>query len=310
MYKLSVIIPAYNVAGSIEKCISSIPDNVEIVVVDDGSSDGTEKIIEESLLNNPNIVLVKQNNSGVSAARNHGLEVASGDYIAFIDADDTVDTKKMQECMISIYNNPDIDMLVYGISFDYYRNNNCFRTLVMTPPIEGKKSIQECLDSINELFDANCLSSLCTRIIKRELISDIKLLEDMFLYEDLEFSLRVLARCSAVYFCKETVYHYRQDDNHVSNRIRQVNEMHEIIDRIDDALSELNCDKTHIVSSLSMLLQSQRINSLSYKELKEEYPDKVNRLYFKRIYISLRHSIAEYIKYHIWLMKNRNKIGV
>ena len=76
MYKLSVIIPAYNAAGSIEKCISSIPDNVEIVVVDDGSSDGTEKIVEESILTNPNIVLVKQNNSGVSAARNRGLEVA------------------------------------------------------------------------------------------------------------------------------------------------------------------------------------------------------------------------------------------
>ena len=84
---LSVIIPAYNAAASLAGCLDSVSGfGAEVVVVDDGSEDGTVDVVSGY----PGTVLVRQENRGVSAARNAGMAVASGDFLVFVDADDTV----------------------------------------------------------------------------------------------------------------------------------------------------------------------------------------------------------------------------
>lgn len=91
---ISVIIPAYNAEKYIERCIRSIQNQThretEIIVVNDGSADATEHIGRELGLHDPRIKVISQENHGVSAARNRGLDVARGDYISFVDADDTL----------------------------------------------------------------------------------------------------------------------------------------------------------------------------------------------------------------------------
>lgn len=85
--RLTVIIPAYNAAGTLACCLDSVTGSgAEVIVVDDGSRDGTAGIVQER----PDVTLVRQENRGVSSARNAGLAVASGDFIVFVDADDTV----------------------------------------------------------------------------------------------------------------------------------------------------------------------------------------------------------------------------
>ena len=90
--KVSVIIPAYNAENDIEHCIESIISqtykNTEIIIVNDGSKDNTKKILEK--LNNKyeNIIIINQKNNGVSASRNAGINMASGDYLMFVDSDD------------------------------------------------------------------------------------------------------------------------------------------------------------------------------------------------------------------------------
>ena len=85
--KISIIIPAYNAAGFIRDCLSSVGTVAETVVVDDGSTDGTGAVVARDF---PSVRLLRQENAGVSAARNAGIRQASGEYIAFVDADDTL----------------------------------------------------------------------------------------------------------------------------------------------------------------------------------------------------------------------------
>lgn len=92
---ISVIIPAYNVADKISKmfqCLNRQTENdLEIIVVDDGSIDDLDKLCKKTIINSNRINYIKQKKAGVAAARNYGLKIASGDYIAFLDADDLIE---------------------------------------------------------------------------------------------------------------------------------------------------------------------------------------------------------------------------
>lgn len=92
---VSIIVPMYNVERYISKCLSSLINqtytNIEILLIDDGSSDNSTQIVENMSYNRPYIKLIKQENSGVSKARNEGLKHANGKYIIFIDADDWIE---------------------------------------------------------------------------------------------------------------------------------------------------------------------------------------------------------------------------
>ena len=99
--KYSVIIPVYNSEKTLKRCLDSLlsqgREDAEIIIVNDGSSDRSEQLIAGYLQNNPGILYLKQTNKGVSSARNHGLEKASGQYITFVDSDDFVADTYFQE---------------------------------------------------------------------------------------------------------------------------------------------------------------------------------------------------------------------
>ncbi len=92
--RLSVIIPIYNAERTLRRCldslVSQIEDSTELILVNDGSTDGTDAICQEYCKAYNNIQYITQDNSGVSAARNHGLRVATGEFVSFVDSDDTV----------------------------------------------------------------------------------------------------------------------------------------------------------------------------------------------------------------------------
>src|SRR6478609_2540549 len=98
---VSVIVPCYNNEVTIEETITSILEqsynNIEIIIVNDGSTDNSEAVIKKILLENKNITYISQENSGPSHSRNQGVLVAKGFYIVFIDADDIIDSKFIEE---------------------------------------------------------------------------------------------------------------------------------------------------------------------------------------------------------------------
>ena len=102
---ISIIVPVYNSEKYLEKCISSILNqtykNIEIIIVDDGSKDKSVEICDNFSKNNKNIKVFHKKNEGVSIARNYGISKAKGDYILFIDSDDTI----AKEMIYSLYNN-------------------------------------------------------------------------------------------------------------------------------------------------------------------------------------------------------------
>lgn len=342
MTTLSIIIPVYNCKSFLEDCVRSVAglnadgkDNyeIELVLVDDGSTDGSAEICDglaEALgTKRLSIRVIHQANRGVSAARNAGLKAAEGEYILFVDSDDRLETGKLSPVMSALIGDSSIDMAVFGMSFDYYKGERIYRSDVFLPPAEGKKSLEECTGMLYALYDNNSLSALWNKIIKKSVIeeSGLKLHEDMFLYEDLEFSLRVLAKCRNIYFCPEAVYRYRQaqDEGNAGRRLMRVPHIPEITDKIEAALNELDGEHKRILLSLYLTLAREKI-FVSQKDGVDAicrdfaawidnhdmpgmiegreyamllYNGQSSKLIGKRRYTKLRHGVANWIKQNI-----------
>ena len=105
MKKVSVIIPTYNAENTILKCINSIVKQtykkIEIIIIDDGSTDSTLNKLNDLAKNDDRIIIKKQRNSGVSVARNNGINIASGDYILFVDSDDWLEKTMIEKMIIT-----------------------------------------------------------------------------------------------------------------------------------------------------------------------------------------------------------------
>lgn len=132
---ISIIIPVYEAKDTLERCVGSLIDEelsglYEIILVDDGSKDGSGDMCDAFAQRHPSIVRVlHQDNAGVSAARNAGINVAAGTYLAFVDADDYVTSSYLKSCLSTVLiNNSDI------ILFDYIRESIGNRRIVKPPP--------------------------------------------------------------------------------------------------------------------------------------------------------------------------------
>ena len=119
MSKISIILPTYNREKYLEKAIKSVLcqtyKNYDLIIIDDGSTDNTDKVIKR-YINNPKIIFIKQSNKGAAAARNAGIKICSGDYIAFIDSDDIWKKRKL-EYQLKIFDMlPDIGLVCSDFS--------------------------------------------------------------------------------------------------------------------------------------------------------------------------------------------------
>lgn len=107
--KISIVIPAYNTADVIERTLKSIENqtykNYEVVIINDGSNDGTKKLLDNYKKNKSNVVVYHQENQGVSAARNKGLEICTGDFVCFLDSDDSYEPTFLEEMLQYIMKN-------------------------------------------------------------------------------------------------------------------------------------------------------------------------------------------------------------
>ena len=144
MKKISFIIPVYNCAEYLAQCIKNIQevniDCYEIILVNDGSTDDSGYVCGQ-LSNTYNTVkYVCQKNQGVSVARNQGLTVAEGDFVMFLDSDDMIEPLKLSQLLQKLQKNSDIDMAIFGHSFDYYHDKRLYRRDEMQTPLIGVNS--------------------------------------------------------------------------------------------------------------------------------------------------------------------------
>lgn len=122
MVKVSVIVPAYNASGYIKKCLDTLTKQtlkeIEIIIVNDGSTDDTEKIIKEYMKNHKQIKYFYKENGGQSSARNLGLTYAAGEYISFVDSDDYIEPTMIEKLYNEI-NSKKLDVVICGINYTY-----------------------------------------------------------------------------------------------------------------------------------------------------------------------------------------------
>lgn len=208
MKKISIIVPVYKVEPYLRMCIESLVSqtyrNLEIILVDDGSPDGCPAICDEYALNDSRIKVVHQENGGLSDARNTGLEIATGEYVAFVDSDDWVE-KDMYEKLISAIERTGAD--VAASNFYYYEDN--------LNRIGMSKTNNDCvLVNREEIFHYLVGGDKCLRfevwnkLFKKEVIGDIRFKKGQ-IYEDLYFDRMVFSNCSKICRIDDCLYHYR-----------------------------------------------------------------------------------------------------
>ncbi len=201
MPKISIIIPVYNTEKHLKKCLDSLVNqtlkDVEIIVVNDGSTDKSQEIINEyEKAYSPIIKSVCQENAGQASARNHGISLASGEYIAFVDSDDYIDTTAYEKCYsYALENNLDI------VCFDFWEgteNNFSFAphcTFGLDKPIDVKYVLNE--------------TSPCNKIIRRSLLTENNLFfHEGRIYEDLELIPQLALYTKNIGFIDEPLYYY------------------------------------------------------------------------------------------------------
>ena len=223
--KLSVIVPVYNVEKYLNRCLDSIINqtyqNLEIILVDDGSKDNSGRICDEYAKKDNRIRVIHKENNGAAAARNTGIENSTGEYIAFVDSDDYIDVV-MYEKMMEINKQYDCDVVMC----DCYKERKDSKIVYTHDIREGyynKDMLYEeyfdCLLMTNEVEYPPTISNwVC--IFKKSLImkNHLRYAEGMRFSEDLLFGSQAMYYANNFYYMKnQCYYHYMFNENSVTN---------------------------------------------------------------------------------------------
>lgn len=224
MPKVSVIVPVYNVQDYIEKCINSLVNqtlqDIEIIIVNDGSKDSSVKIINQFIKQYPEkIIYLEKENGGLSDARNYAMSYAKGKYIAFLDADDYVEFDTYEK-MYEIAKNENSDMVECDFYWEY--------------PNKVKKDIGQAYNGKKEMIQKVRVVAW-NKLIKREILTKTNIkFPKGYRYEDVEFTYKLVPYLNKVSFLKEPCIHYVQRENSISNS--QNEKTRQIFDVLDNVI--------------------------------------------------------------------------
>ena len=230
MILVSVIVPVYNVEKYVSRCLDSLINQtlkeIEIIIVDDGSTDDSAIICREYAKKYQNIVYIHQDNQGLSGARNTGIEKAKGKYIGFVDSDDFVE-KDMFEFLYSMAEQfgTGIAACGYVAFYDDGTINECIK-----PNIRKMFSLDEALDYY--LLPGYFEIIACNKIFKRELFPDIRFPIGK-VYEDIPTIYKLIDRAGELYFDSTPKYFYYRRDGSLSQSGLNSN-VPKLIDIVDE----------------------------------------------------------------------------
>ena len=203
--KLSIIIPMYNAEKYISACLMSclkqdVPyTDYEIIVVNDGSPDDSIKIAEKIATQYKNIQIVSQNNGGLSVARNNGLSIAKGDYVWFVDSDDTIADGALLEIFKGVESNVDVLSIQYRLVYDDISKNQDVCNNVVDGIKDGRYVIKKGVFAIPAPF----------HIYKRIFLKDNNLyFTSGKLHEDAEFKPRAIYLANTISSIDYVCYNY------------------------------------------------------------------------------------------------------
>ena len=211
MKLISIIVPAYNVEQYLGRCLDSILGqtytNLEILVVDDGSSDRTGAIADEYAQKDDRIKVIHQENKGVSAARNAALKVAGGDFIGCVDSDDRI-TPGMFERMMEVIDDNGADMAICA-----YQSVDADSDLKQ-PERKGTVHLLSGEETLNIYVDDDrefhIYHSVWSRLVRRDILDGLEFPEGEE-SEEIVYTAKAIFRCSKIVFVDEPLYIYSKN---------------------------------------------------------------------------------------------------
>ena len=232
MPKISIIVPVYNVEIYIDKCLKTLTEqtlrDIEIIIVNDGSLDKSEEIIEKYVKENPTkIKYYEKENGGLSSARNYGLEYATGEYIAFLDSDDYVETNMYEE-MYNLAKKENADMVECDFIWEWEYGKKIFDKR------REYKTKEEMMKKPRVVA--------WNKIYKRKIINKYKIrFPEGLIYEDMEFFYKLLPHLNKISYINKYFVHYTQREDSITNKQTQkVEDIFKILDSIFDYYIDQN----------------------------------------------------------------------
>lgn len=242
---VSVIVPIYKVEKYIKRCIDSIINqsykHIEIILVDDGSPDMCGRICDDYSKLDNRIKVIHKSNGGLSDARNYGINVASGEYIIFVDSDDYIETNTI-ETLINYAKNKSLDVIcgnAYRITISD-SNSNINKTVLIGGTTEdvittGEEYIVQCIR--NRKFSV----AVWTRMYSTKLIKDNNIyFKKGILHEDENWTPKLLLKAKRVSYCNFTFYNYIIRDDSITQTMNKQKHIVDIINTCKELEYEYN----------------------------------------------------------------------
>ena len=276
---ISIIIPVFNSKKYLNKCIESIIKqtytDIEIILIDDGSTDGSGEICDKFSILDRRVKVIHQPNAGVSSARNYGLDIAKGSLIMFVDSDDWVESCFIEN-LLRVYSCEDI--LISG-----YKELRPSRVIIKNTDTRKIESA-ELFEHFEELYEKFLLNSPFSKLYKRNLIDNLRFRKDVKLGEDLIFNLEYIKKTRNILFVDEIGYNY-------------------------NCINQTSATKTFREDDIDQLFC---LHSIS-KEFVKNYPnvEKINNIIEKRLCVNIINIIQlafESKKYQSYKKMIQNKI--
>jgi len=204
--KISVILPVYNVENYLKECLDSVINqsykNLEIICVNDGSTDNSLEILKKYETKDSRVKLIDQENQGVSAARNQGIKHATGDYIAFVDPDDILERNAYEITLKKM--KKDVDIIIFGYTAfpnatGWWKHAGDNIDKIYTN------------DSINAYFDCHISHIVWNKLYKKSIIDEnnIEFDTNLKMAEDVDFNLQIFVHTKKVQLIENKFYNYR-----------------------------------------------------------------------------------------------------
>lgn len=294
--KVSIIIPVYNAEKYLKRSINSILNqtykNIELILVDDGSKDNSFKICEEFAKSYKNIIAIHQENGGVSSARNAGLNCATGEYIEFVDADDSI----AENCVEKLVNGiKDADVALCGFVMQKTSGEKII-TAKEDCVFEFRKDVKKSF----ELVRQGISNSPCNKLYKKDKIKTL-FNKKYFIGEDVIFNLNYIKNCEKISVIKDALYYYdfTNESSAIHTKLRSQENFNEYWDEIyslNNSFFQSGYEKElNTVYLKAVISQIMRVSQI---EKGYKYFKKVLKLYKteKRVKDAMKNSFLNYFR--------------
>lgn len=215
MIRFSIIIPVYNIENYIKRCITSVLDqkyqNYEVIIVNDGSTDGSQSVIDEFLYDN-RITIISQENRGLGGARNAGLKVAKGEYLFFLDGDDYLELDAL-ESLNHVIESDIPDVIIFN-AFSVNDHSNKKTYLNLSGPFSGRLINNKAYyNKLIQLAPANW-----NKVVKRAFFQNSQFdFPEKIKHEDVLITRQILLSAKTIYALKKPLYYYVQREGSIMN---------------------------------------------------------------------------------------------